>query len=182
MDGSLSELGTHDMKAGAVVFFEDINLSLGVEVSELVFSTMAELQAIALTLECVPLSCSINLFSNSQTALDACKSESKLIYPDFRNQCWIEHYHIANVIYCKNLDINWVKVRNYSGVLGNEQTDAFTRAAALSNLCLSHIINKHFLRAGGAAVSVLQVVASAVELYNKPITWCSKATSTDSAL
>ncbi|KAG9301489.1 hypothetical protein G9A89_008341 [Geosiphon pyriformis] len=42
-DGSLYELGTFDMKAGAAVFFEDIDLGLGVEVSGLVSSTMTEL-------------------------------------------------------------------------------------------------------------------------------------------
>ncbi|KAG9288119.1 hypothetical protein G9A89_017714 [Geosiphon pyriformis] len=139
-DDSLSGLGTLGMKAGAVVFFEDINLSLGVGVFGLVSSIMTELQAIALALECVSPSHSINLFSDSQTALDACKSESRLIHPDFRNQCWIEHHHIANVI-------------RYSGVLGNEQADAFTGAAALSNVQLSYMINEYFLRAGGAAVS-----------------------------
>ncbi|KAG9290374.1 hypothetical protein G9A89_007105 [Geosiphon pyriformis] len=152
MDGSLSGLGTLGMKAAAAVFFEDINLSLGVEVSGLVSSTMAELQAIALTLECVPSSCSINLFSNSQAALNACKSESRLICPDFRNQCWIEHCHIVNVIHQKNLDINWVKVKGHSGVLGNEQADAFAGAAVLSNMHLPHMINECFLKASGTII------------------------------
>ncbi|KAG9287246.1 hypothetical protein G9A89_008876 [Geosiphon pyriformis] len=79
MDGSLSGLGTVNMRAGAAVFFEDINLGLGVGVSGLVSSTLTELQAIALVLECVPFSRSIDLFSDSQTALDACRSESSLV-------------------------------------------------------------------------------------------------------
>ncbi|KAG9301124.1 hypothetical protein G9A89_012507 [Geosiphon pyriformis] len=141
MDGFLSGLSTFGMKAGAVVFFEDINLSLGVEVFELVSFTMAELQAIALALECVPLFHSIDLFSDNQAALDACKSESKLMHPNFRNWCWIKHCHIANVVF-----------RGHSGVLGNEQADTFTGAAALSDMRLLHMINEHFLRAGGATV------------------------------
>ncbi|KAG9296887.1 hypothetical protein G9A89_006842 [Geosiphon pyriformis] len=94
MNGSLSNLGSVNMKAGAAVFFEDIGMSLGVEVSGLMSSTLTELQAIALALEYVPSSCSINLFLNSQAALDACKLELNLVHPDFRNWCWIEHRHI----------------------------------------------------------------------------------------
>ncbi|KAG9305647.1 hypothetical protein G9A89_022569 [Geosiphon pyriformis] len=70
-DGSLCGLGTLGMKAGAAVFFKNIDLDLGVEVSGLVSSTMTELQAIALALECVPSSRSVNLFSDSQATLDA---------------------------------------------------------------------------------------------------------------
>ncbi|KAG9303053.1 hypothetical protein G9A89_022142 [Geosiphon pyriformis] len=73
MDGSLNGLGTLDMKAGAAVFFKDINLGLGVEVSGLVSSTMAKLQVIALAFECVPFSHSVDLFLNSQTALNTYK-------------------------------------------------------------------------------------------------------------
>ncbi|KAG9297528.1 hypothetical protein G9A89_001468 [Geosiphon pyriformis] len=71
MDGSLSGLGTVDMRAGAAVFFKDINLDLGVEVSGLVSSTLTELQAITLALKCVSFYHSIDLFSDSQAALDA---------------------------------------------------------------------------------------------------------------
>ncbi|KAG9301231.1 hypothetical protein G9A89_012614 [Geosiphon pyriformis] len=44
MDRSLSSLGTLDMKTGAAIFFENIGMGLGVEVSGLMFSTMMELQ------------------------------------------------------------------------------------------------------------------------------------------
>ncbi|KAG9285432.1 hypothetical protein G9A89_010907 [Geosiphon pyriformis] len=71
MDGSLKYLGTVDCRAGAVIFFEDINLGLGVGVQGLVSSTLVELQAITLALECVSAAYSVNLFSDSQAALDA---------------------------------------------------------------------------------------------------------------
>ncbi|KAG9297261.1 hypothetical protein G9A89_001530 [Geosiphon pyriformis] len=74
-DSSLAGLGTVDMQAGAAIFFDGIDLDLGVEVSGLVSSTMVELQAITLALECVPPSSSVHLFSDSQAALDVCKSE-----------------------------------------------------------------------------------------------------------
>ncbi|KAG9300317.1 hypothetical protein G9A89_011390 [Geosiphon pyriformis] len=44
-------------------------------------------------------------------------------------------------------------VKDYFGVLGNENADVFTGAIVLSNMCLPHIIDEHFLRAGGTAVS-----------------------------
>ncbi|KAG9305451.1 hypothetical protein G9A89_021169 [Geosiphon pyriformis] len=79
MDGSLSGLKTVAMKAGAVVFFEDIDLGLSVGIFGLVSSTLMELQAIALAFECVPLFHLVDLFSDSQATLDACRSESLLI-------------------------------------------------------------------------------------------------------
>ncbi|KAG9305874.1 hypothetical protein G9A89_016526 [Geosiphon pyriformis] len=52
-DGSLSNLGTVDILTGTVVFFENIGSGLDVGVFGLVSSTLVELQAIALALECV---------------------------------------------------------------------------------------------------------------------------------
>ncbi|KAG9286579.1 hypothetical protein G9A89_005347 [Geosiphon pyriformis] len=78
-NGSLSNLGTVDMKTGTAVFFENIDMGLGVEVSGLMSSTLTELMAIALALECIPSSYSGNLFLDSQTALDACKLEMELV-------------------------------------------------------------------------------------------------------
>ncbi|KAG9288826.1 hypothetical protein G9A89_001150 [Geosiphon pyriformis] len=72
-DGSVKNLGTTGYRAGAAAFFEDINLGLGVCVQDLISSTLVELQAIALALECVPVDCSVCLFLDSQAALDACK-------------------------------------------------------------------------------------------------------------
>ncbi|KAG9291739.1 hypothetical protein G9A89_012024 [Geosiphon pyriformis] len=43
MNGSLSGLGSIDMKAGAAVFFKDIGMGLGVGVFGLMFSTLTEL-------------------------------------------------------------------------------------------------------------------------------------------
>ncbi|KAG9298770.1 hypothetical protein G9A89_012838 [Geosiphon pyriformis] len=79
MDGSLSDLKTVDIKAGAAVFFKNIGMDLGVEMSGLMFSTLTKLQAIALALKCVSLSCSIDLFLDSQAVLDACKLELNLV-------------------------------------------------------------------------------------------------------
>ncbi|KAG9292125.1 hypothetical protein G9A89_005269 [Geosiphon pyriformis] len=83
MDGSLSSLGTLDMKTGTAVFFKNIGLSLGVEVSGLVSSIMAKLQAVALALECIPFYSSVQIFSDSQSALNAYKLELDLLCSDF---------------------------------------------------------------------------------------------------
>ncbi|KAG9303095.1 hypothetical protein G9A89_005053 [Geosiphon pyriformis] len=130
-DRSLSDLGTVDMKAGAAVFFEDIGMGLGVGVSELMSSILTELQAIALALKCIPSSHLVNLFSDSQAALNACKLEMELVCPDFRNWCWIERRHIVNVI----------------------RPDKLARAAALSGWHLSYSVDECYLRGGGAAIS-----------------------------
>ncbi|KAG9295048.1 hypothetical protein G9A89_017842 [Geosiphon pyriformis] len=152
-DRSLSDLGTVDMKAGAAVFFEDIDMDLGVEVSGLMSSILMELMAIALALKCIPSSHSVNLFSDSQTALNACKLKMELVCLDFRNRCWIERHHIVNIIHHKNLRVNWYKVKKHSEVSGNEQADKLARTAALSGWHLPHSVNKHYLRGGGAAIS-----------------------------
>ncbi|KAG9299120.1 hypothetical protein G9A89_020433 [Geosiphon pyriformis] len=72
---------------------------------------------------------------------------------DFRNQYWIERHHIANIIHRKQLDINWVKVKGHSGIMSNEHTNEFAKAAAFSDFCLPSSINEQFLKAGGTMVS-----------------------------
>ncbi|KAG9287941.1 hypothetical protein G9A89_017536 [Geosiphon pyriformis] len=84
-DGSLKNLGTAGCKAGAAAFFEDIGLGLNIGISGLMSSTLAELQAIALALECVLLSSSVYLFSDSQSVLNVCKTKLGLVCPDFHN-------------------------------------------------------------------------------------------------
>ncbi|KAG9302710.1 hypothetical protein G9A89_005184 [Geosiphon pyriformis] len=143
-DRSLSNLGTVDMLAGAAVFFKDIDSGLDVGVSGL---------AIALALKCVLSFHSVNLFLNSQVVINACRSESLSAGPDFRNCCWIEHYHIANVIHRKNLDVNWIKIKDHSDVLDNKRADVLAKNAALSVWHLPHLVSERFLKAGVNIVS-----------------------------
>ncbi|KAG9298015.1 hypothetical protein G9A89_018843 [Geosiphon pyriformis] len=135
MDKSLSNLGTASCKAGAVTYFEDISLGLGVCVLGLMLFTLAELQAIALALECVPPSSSVLLFLESQFALNTCKSKLSLACPDFHNQCWVKRCHIS-----------------YFGISGNKCTDAIAGAASLSNWHFSLHLDEYFLIADGGIV------------------------------
>ncbi|KAG9295434.1 hypothetical protein G9A89_013463 [Geosiphon pyriformis] len=153
MDGSLNNLDTVNYRAGATTYFENIGLGLSVSVSGLMLSTLAELQTIVLALECVPLSSSVQLFSDSQFALDACKSELDLMSPDFYNQCWVKHYYIVNVVCSKNLKISWHKVKGHSGILGNKYTNKITSIASFSDWCLPPCLDEHFLTANSNIVS-----------------------------
>ncbi|KAG9294426.1 hypothetical protein G9A89_001931 [Geosiphon pyriformis] len=132
-DGSLRNLGTVGCKAGAAAFFEDIGMGLGVGVSGLMLSTMAELQAIALALECVPVFSNVHLFSDSQSVLDC--------------------QHIANIISSKVLNVTWYKVKGHFGVLGNKHVDVIAGADFVSDWFLSYRLNEHFLMADGNVVS-----------------------------
>ncbi|KAG9296527.1 hypothetical protein G9A89_015119 [Geosiphon pyriformis] len=133
-NGSLAGLGTLSVKLGMVVFFDNINMSLGVRVSDLLSSTLAKLQAIALALECVSVVSKVCLFLDSQAALNTCRLELGLAHPDFRNSCWVECYHIANFVHAKRLDISCA---------GH---------AALSDFVLSLRLNEQFILAGGSSV------------------------------
>ncbi|KAG9286665.1 hypothetical protein G9A89_012215 [Geosiphon pyriformis] len=87
-----------------------------------------------------------------QAALDACRSKSLLVYPDFRNHCWIKCHHIVTIICQKNLDVNWVKVKGHSGVSGNERANALAKDPAFSAWHLPHLVSEHFLCAGSTVV------------------------------
>ncbi|KAG9290082.1 hypothetical protein G9A89_010388 [Geosiphon pyriformis] len=140
MDGSLKDLGIIGCRAGAAAFFENIGLGLSVSVLGLMLSTLAELQAIALALECILSSSSVYLYSDSQAALDAYRLVLNIIYLDFYNQCWVEHQHIVNV-------------KGYFGILGNEHADAIVGNVSLSSRFLPPHLSKCFLMADGSIVS-----------------------------
>ncbi|KAG9284257.1 hypothetical protein G9A89_002067 [Geosiphon pyriformis] len=74
-DSSLSDLDIGKVACRAAAFFSEIGMSVSVRVQNLLSFTLAELQAIALALECIPSLCSVVLYSNSQVALDVCVLE-----------------------------------------------------------------------------------------------------------
>ncbi|KAG9296035.1 hypothetical protein G9A89_011887 [Geosiphon pyriformis] len=87
MDGFLRNLGSADMSASTAVFFENVNLDLGVRAFDLLSFTLVKLQTIALALKCVLFFSLVCLYTDSQTALDVCKLELSLVHPDFWNWC-----------------------------------------------------------------------------------------------
>ncbi|KAG9291763.1 hypothetical protein G9A89_012048 [Geosiphon pyriformis] len=125
MDGSVKGLGSIDACGSAAAYFPKANVSIDVRVFGLLSSTLVELQAIALVLECIPNSSMVILFMNSQTLLDICKFEVGGFGSDFQHKSWIKKKHICQAILNKNLSVTWRKVKGHSGVIGNEHADFF---------------------------------------------------------
>ncbi|KAG9290548.1 hypothetical protein G9A89_020918 [Geosiphon pyriformis] len=141
-DGSVKGLGLLGAHSGAIAYFLNVNVSIRVKMDGLLSSTLMELQVIALALECVPTSRSVNLFINSQTLLNLCESGGGVFSPDFHDKCWIKKEHI-----CHN------KVKDYSGIVGNEHANFYTDATVASKFFLSLVVPYHFLRIENRPVS-----------------------------
>ncbi|KAG9295386.1 hypothetical protein G9A89_013415 [Geosiphon pyriformis] len=175
MDGSLKGLESVNMRAGAAVFFEDISLDLGVRVSGLMSFTLAELQAIALAFKCVLPNSSVGVYLDSQAVLDVCKSELGIVYLDFRNCCWVEHWHIVNIIRKKDLSVSWHKMQGHLGVMNNKHTDALVNTVFFSPWCLVLHVKKHYILADGNVVSGSKVLDSSlhsdVDWFSLSLVW-----------
>ncbi|KAG9295677.1 hypothetical protein G9A89_002995 [Geosiphon pyriformis] len=152
-DGSLKNAGSAEVVGGAAAYFLVLDLSIGVAIQGLLSSTMAELQAVALSLECVPFSSTVVLHLDSQAAIDACISEMSLAIPDFHNQYWLERHHIFNLVRNKDLNVSWAKVKGYFGIPGNVRANLATGTASGSPFSLLANVREHFLVAESTAVS-----------------------------
>ncbi|KAG9305112.1 hypothetical protein G9A89_007752 [Geosiphon pyriformis] len=151
-DGSLKFVGSSDVISETAVYFSALDMGIGVDVYGLLFSTLSELQAVALALECILSFCSVVLYLNSQAAIDACVSEIGLTVSDFHNHCWIKRRYVATLIRDKNLTVSWVKIKSHSGILGNNKSDAFADEAAGSLFFLPAEICEWFLVAENTAI------------------------------
>ncbi|KAG9295345.1 hypothetical protein G9A89_013374 [Geosiphon pyriformis] len=152
-DRLLRDLGSCEMKCGAAAYFFDLDLSISARVGGLVSSTMVELQAIALALECVSPDSLVVVFLDSQAVLNACVAELALVSLDFYNRCWIEWHDILNLIKGKQLDVFWRKVKEHSGVIGNECVNKLASLAAGSPLELPVLVKERFIKTGRVAMS-----------------------------
>ncbi|KAG9302408.1 hypothetical protein G9A89_011458 [Geosiphon pyriformis] len=126
------------MKCKVAAYFFVLDLSIGIGISELVSSTMAEF--------------SVVVYLDSQAALDVCVAELTLTSPDFCNYCWMKWCSIVNFIKKKRLDVFWCKIKKHLGVLDNEHADVLAGLAAGFDLMLSVLIEKKFIKAGRIAV------------------------------
>ncbi|KAG9289773.1 hypothetical protein G9A89_015353 [Geosiphon pyriformis] len=153
MDGSLKNFGSAEVASGAAAYFLALDLSVDIAVQGLLLSTMAELQTVALSLECVFSSSTVVLHLNSQTAINACMSEMSLAVPNFHNQCWIERCHIFNLVKDKDLSVSWIKMKGHSGVPRNVEADLAAGTASGSPFFLLAGVCKHFLVVKGTPVS-----------------------------
>ncbi|KAG9298737.1 hypothetical protein G9A89_012805 [Geosiphon pyriformis] len=152
-DGSLRNAGSAKVTCSTAAYFLVLDKSIGVTVHGLLSSTIAELQAVALSLKCVSSSSTVVLYLDSQVAIDACVSEMSLATPDFHNQCWLERRHIFNLVRDKDFSVSWVKVKGHSGIPGNVEADLAAGAASGSLFFLFANVHEHFLVAKGVTVS-----------------------------
>ncbi|KAG9288206.1 hypothetical protein G9A89_020512 [Geosiphon pyriformis] len=111
IDGSVKSLGSIGICGGAAAYFPRANTSVSIKVLGLLSSTLVELQAITLALKCVPVSSTVELFTDSQALLDICKFDIGMSVPDFRHK--IEDRSVSGNTrhFVKNLfdAINFVK-------------------------------------------------------------------------
>ncbi|KAG9304053.1 hypothetical protein G9A89_005963 [Geosiphon pyriformis] len=132
-DGSLKEAGSANVTCGTAVYFPALNLSIGIAIHGLLSSTLAELQAVALSFECVLSSCKLILHINSQTAINSCLLE--LSSAD------------------KDLEVVWVKIKGHSDISGNIKADLAAEEATWSSFTLLAGIREWFLVAENTVVS-----------------------------
>ncbi|KAG9299838.1 hypothetical protein G9A89_003382 [Geosiphon pyriformis] len=102
-DGFLKSTGFAEMASGMAAYFLVMDMDIEVKVFRLLFSTLAELQAVALALECVLFFCTVVFYLNNQSAINAYVSEVLFVVLDFCSQYWIKKLHITNLIKNKNI-------------------------------------------------------------------------------
>ncbi|KAG9304126.1 hypothetical protein G9A89_019688 [Geosiphon pyriformis] len=122
-DGSLRNADSAEVTCGAVAYFLVLDKSIGIAVSDLLLSTIAKLQAVALALECVSSLSTV-------AAIDTCVFEMSL-----------------------DLSVSWVKVKDHSGIYGNVEANLAAGAASGSPFFLCANVREHFLVAEDVAIS-----------------------------
>ncbi|KAG9302342.1 hypothetical protein G9A89_008834 [Geosiphon pyriformis] len=124
-DSSLKNAGSAGIMCGAAAYFLALDISVGIGVWDLLSSMMAELQTVVLALECVPSFCGVDM----------------------------ERRHIYNLVWDKDLNVHWIKIKSHSGVASNIKADTLAGKAAGSLVFLPIRVQKYFLMTEGLAVS-----------------------------
>ncbi|KAG9305433.1 hypothetical protein G9A89_021151 [Geosiphon pyriformis] len=83
-DSSVKCFGSMLVVVKAVVFYANISVNIKAKIQNIMFLTLAELKAITLALICIPLGCSVIIYSDSQAVISACIDELDLAMPDFK--------------------------------------------------------------------------------------------------
>ncbi|KAG9297444.1 hypothetical protein G9A89_020845 [Geosiphon pyriformis] len=136
-DDSLKNFGSANVFSGTAVYFSAVDLNLGIRVWGLLSFTLAELQAIALALECCSSFCMVVVHTDSQAIIDAYVSEMFTAVSNFRALCW---------------------VKKHSGVCGNEKANA---AAGIA-ICSQFVCHAHW-EAGAGHDIILSVLIGSVD-------------------
>ncbi|KAG9295724.1 hypothetical protein G9A89_001741 [Geosiphon pyriformis] len=79
--------GSAEVTSGAAAYFLAADADIRIRMAGLLSSTLTELQAVGLALECVSSLCLVVLYLDSQAAIDVCISEASVTMLDFHNQC-----------------------------------------------------------------------------------------------
>ncbi|KAG9307135.1 hypothetical protein G9A89_016963 [Geosiphon pyriformis] len=124
-NGLLKFADSSSVISRATAYFPALDSGVSIGIHGLLSSTLLELQAVALALKCIPLSCAVVLHLNSQAAINA--YVSKLAFA--------------------------VKVKGHSGVSGNDRTDMLAGEAAGSSFSLLARVHECFLVAEGTTIS-----------------------------
>ncbi|KAG9289725.1 hypothetical protein G9A89_014460 [Geosiphon pyriformis] len=112
-NGSVKNLGSVDACDNATTYFLCANLDVSVRVYSLLSLTLAELQTIALALDCVPALSSVVLHTDSQAFLDICAFLDCFVNSNFHEKCWIKKEHICSAITSKNLSPKSFVIKNW---------------------------------------------------------------------
>ncbi|KAG9291175.1 hypothetical protein G9A89_013047 [Geosiphon pyriformis] len=131
IDDSLKFTGSVNVVNDTAAYFLALDMGIGVGVHGLLSSTMAELQTVVLSLECVFSFFLVVLHLDSQAAIDACLSE----------------------ISFDDLFVYWVKVKEHSGIPDNIRANVLAGEVAGSSFILSARVHEHFLMAKNSVVS-----------------------------
>ncbi|KAG9294096.1 hypothetical protein G9A89_015506 [Geosiphon pyriformis] len=103
-DKFLKDASSIGIVGGIGTYFLAIDASIGISVARLLSSILTELQAVALALKYVLFLCSVVLYLDNQSVINAYLSETIFVALDFCNQCWIKRLQIVNLL--KNKDVS----------------------------------------------------------------------------
>ncbi|RHZ79407.1 hypothetical protein Glove_146g13 [Diversispora epigaea] len=132
-----NSLQTGRMGVGVVLYYTALNQetyskTIGTRVTGTPSSTRAELWAILLALKVLPFDATATIFSDSQASIQAIKNfknkRKAIRWKKYKNPYIFQV--IIQLIERKKLKVNFVKIKAYSGTLGNDIADKLAKGGA----------------------------------------------------